>query len=1286
VILRLPSVLALLIGLGRAVAAPTVGFLTAGGPLGAEDQAARDLAAARGATVLTVRGAGTPDFGACRVLWLHRGDSAELSGPLFEAGAIAALKSWVSAGHGLLLSGAALALVRELGIEPAAIRTFGHGDDGAAAQMVPTQPDHPIFRGLDHDLIDLSDRGYPASADFYGGGGPAGGMLLGRTPSDAENPLVEYRLGAGRVIVMGWRLPHYGYRANPHRAELERLTANILDYLGDPKLWRPVVVAPFKLPPPGRGGYQPTIEAQLAALGRAIADLRSTYGPRYPQGEAFAARLAALQTAREGGADVTKGFEELRRAALLANPLLDFDRLLVIKRSLGRLGLPQNWESDSSLPPTGYDNEIDLLNLAPEPALTTVYRPAGGRFVGDLDLHWDGRRLLFSMPGANGRWQIHQMTLDGASPAEIPTITQPDVDNYDACWLPDGNLLFTSTATFTGVPCVTGASHVSNLYLRRPDGAVRRLTFEQDHDWCPTVMNDGRVMYLRWEYSDIPHFTSRILFHMNPDGADQGQFYGGNSYWPNAMFFARPVPGEATKFFAIVGGHHDVPRMGELVLFDAARGRHEAEGAVQRLPGWGKPVEPKILDGLVGGSWPKFLHPRPLNDKYVLVAAQLGPNDPWGIYLADVFDNLLPLKIEPGYALLQPIPLKATPQPPAVPETADPTRRDAAVYMADVYAGGGLAGVPRGTVKALRLFTYQFAYHNMGGQVNRVGLDGPWDVKRIVGTVPVQPDGSAYFSIPANTPIAVQPLDEQGQALQLMRSWMTAMPGETLSCVGCHEGRNVSVPRQATLAAGRPADAIRPWYGPTRGFSFRREVQPVLDAACVSCHDGQGARPDFTERPDVHLAARDAGYNNGAHFPPSYLALRAYVRAATIESDAHLLSPLEYHFGTTRLAKLLRRGHHGVRLEAEAWDRLITWFDLNTPAHGTWHEIVGEALVNHQRDRRLAMNALYGGPTDDPEAIGPKAVLAAAPPSPDETAPTAVATVPGWPFDAAEARRRQAALGEPSQSVDLGGGQSLDLVRLPGGTFVMGDAAGRADERPPTAVTVGPLAVGRCEITNAQFACFDPSHDSRIERGDFLQFSSVERGYPVNGPDQPVCRVSWAQAMAFCDWLSARTGRRFRLPTEAEWEWACRAGSDAAMWYGPRDTDFSTYANLADRHLRAMPTYGWGLPSGAIPPWRPAIETVDDGYRVSAPVGRFAANPWGLRDMAGNVWQWTLSTYRPYPYRADDGRNDRDPAARKVVRGGSWYDRPQDARSAARDHYPGWQRVYDVGFRVVAEG
>jgi len=617
----------------------------------------------------------------------------------------------------------------------------------------------------------------------------------------------------------------------------------------------------------------------------------------------------------------------------------------------------------------------------------------------------------------------------------------------------------------------------------------------------------------------------------------------------------------------------------------------------------------------------------------------------------------------------------------------DPSRKDAVMYLANVYAGPGLAGVPVGTVKKLRLHTYQYGYHGMGGQVNRVGLDGPWDVKRVMGTVPVEPDGSALFRVPANTPISIQPLDEDGRAIALMRSWTTAMPGEIQSCLGCHMSQNSTAPPGRTTAVGRQPSKIKPWYGPVRGMSFKREVQPVLDKYCVGCHNGKKrddgkVLPDFTPRPAVHPKARSGNYNKGTKFTPSYMALRAYTRPPTIESDMHLLPPYEFHASTARVVQMLDKGHHNVKLDAEGWDRLVTWIDLHAPAHGTWRDIVGDRKVDHQRDRRRAMMKLYAYIDEDPEAIPAKRppIKAIMPPPEAKITPTKVVCA-GWPFDAATAAKRQAAAGKIKREIDLGGGVKLTLVRVPPGRFVMGSDNGFADERPRKAVEVKAFWMGQFEVTNAQFAAFDLKHDSRLEHGDFLQFSVRERGYPLNTPAQPVVRVSWDRAEAFCQWLSKKTGAKVALPTEAQWEYACRAGTDTPMSYGPLDADFSKQANLADKTYRSMPTFGWGLPSGAVPPWRPAIETVNDGVRVSAPVGKFQPNAWGLHDMHGNAAEWTQGVYVP----GRPAGPAKDTATRRVVRGGSWQNRPKWARSACRMGYYRWQRVVDVGFRVVVE-
>jgi formylglycine-generating enzyme required for sulfatase activity len=328
----------------------------------------------------------------------------------------------------------------------------------------------------------------------------------------------------------------------------------------------------------------------------------------------------------------------------------------------------------------------------------------------------------------------------------------------------------------------------------------------------------------------------------------------------------------------------------------------------------------------------------------------------------------------------------------------------------------------------------------------------------------------------------------------------------------------------------------------------------------------------------------------------------------------------------------------------------------------------------------------YANRDEDPEAILPAPAGKIAPVVPPPAArPAAQVSCAGWPFDQHEAQQRQRAAGAHLRTIDLGNGIKLELVLVPAGQFVMGDTAGGPDEQPAVVRIEKPFWMGRCEISNEQFRLFDPRHDSKYEEGDFLQFSEEERGYPVNGPKQPAVRVSWKQALQFCRWLSKKTGLAFTLPTEAQWEYACRAGTDTPLSYGGLGDDFGKWGNLADASLRKVDLFGWGLPVGAIPPWRPAEVRVNDGARVSAPVGSYRPNAWGLRDMHGNVAEWTRSLDRPYPYAEGDGRNDPEAAGRRVVRGGSWDDRPPRARSASRLSYWPYQKVYDVGFRVVCE-
>ena len=1060
---------------------------------------------------------------------------------------------------------------------------------------------------------------------------------------------------------------------------------------------------------------------QVGTLRAAIEDLIETFGDRYADGPDYLKRLDKLARRLDSGDASARGqFRKLRREALLANPLLDFDKLLVLKRKSvrhvpsakdkriwyskspgGDLGFPSNHECNSSLARAGYDNELAVLSVKhPAGPLRLLYRPEADVYVGEMDLHWDAERLLFTQSNETN-WKVWEIRSDGSGLRQVSRMPD-DVDSFDACYLPDGRIVFGSTASYQAVPCWHGQKLVTNLYLMNANGSgVRQLCFDQDHNFHPCVLPDGQVLFHRWDYTGISHIFLRQLMVMNPDGSGQRAVYGSNSWFPNSLYFPQPLPGRNHELVCILSGYHGVHKMGQLVLVDTSKGWFEQEGLVRRISGRGDPIQPMVKDQLVDRDWPKFLHPYPLSDKYFVVACWPQAKANWGIYLADAFDNLLLIREEPGYALLEPVPVRKRPRPPLIADRVNLDRRDGVVYLHDVYAGDGLAGVPRGTIKELRVIAYDFGYPGLAGP-DKIGYGGPWEAMRILGTVPLEEDGSVMFRVPANTPVAVQPLDREGKAVQLMRSWFTLMPGETLSCVGCHETPADVAPSQLALAMQRGTREIEPWRGPARGFDFAREVQPVLNRHCASCHDGSEGRPDLRPEDQVpdyqgqklsrlgvqRLHPKMMQDTGGfVEYTPAYDVLVRYIRRVSIEDDVSLLVPGEYHADTSPLVQMLRRGHQGVSLDAEAWDRLITWIDLNAPCHGTWGDVY--PIPDNAHERRMALRRAYGGPVEDPETIPALAAAEVEPVEPQPLPKPLEVHTAGWPLDSGKARHAQQGTEPWEWDFDLGAGVTMRFVRIPAGRFVMGGPDGGPDARPAAVVTIArPFWMARCEVTNDQFRLFDPEFDCRYYTKRHAR--SDDRGLPLNAPEQPALRVSWEQAMAFCRWLSARTGRAFTLPTEAQWEYACRAGSATPLHYGDIDTDFAAWANLADLSF-SDPEKGdyvgitGGLEHAVLEGSALGERRFDDGFVVTAPVGRFRPNAWGLYDMHGNAAEWTRSAYRAYPYAEDDGRNQLTTEGRKVVRGGSFFDSPKRCRSAFRLAYPTWQRVFNVGFRVVCE-
>ncbi len=587
--------------------------------------------------------------------------------------------------------------------------------------------------------------------------------------------------------------------------------------------------------------------------------------------------------------------------------------------------------------------------------------------IRDPDVSFDGKRILFAWKKSLNNDDYHLYEMDVAT-RQIRQLTHGlGHADYEGCYLPDGDIIFNSTRCVQTVDCWW--TEVSNLYRCDKDGRhIRRLTFDQVHDNFPTITWDGRILYTRWEYNDRGQIYPQPLFQMNPDGTSQTGFYGVNSWFPTTILHARAIPG-STKVVAIATGHHS-RQPGKLILIDPAKGREEADGVTLIAPV--RETKAVKVDAY-GQDGELFAYPYPLTETEYLVSYN---PDGWknknnfGIYLVHMDGTKQLLVSDPALPCNRPIPLLPRTPPPPRPSHVDYRKTEGTCYIQDVYVGPGLKGIPRGTVKTLRVIALDYRVAGIGSNGNggpgggalistpvAIG-NGTWDPKIILGDTTVRDDGSAFFRVPARTPIYFQLLDAKNQMVASMRSWTTLQPGENAACVGCHETKN-STPIAANAYTSAP-ETLRPFYGPTRGFSFPREIQPILDRHCVRCHNAGHKVPLTSDELFDERAKR--------HWSVAYLSLthadlkrkkdftgnpnHPVVNWISAQSAPPMLPPYSAGSARSKLITMIESAHNQVKLTVEEMDKLKAWIDLGVPYCADYREANAWTDEEHEKYNR----------------------------------------------------------------------------------------------------------------------------------------------------------------------------------------------------------------------------------------------------------------------------------------------------------------------------------------------
>ncbi|MDP6633343.1 MAG: hypothetical protein QGG42_00410 [Phycisphaerae bacterium] len=725
-----------------------------------------------------------------------------------------------------------------------------------------------------------------------------------------------------------------------------------------------------RVPPRYRSVFLTPGAVNTAAFRLALADTVASFGAGYPRGREYLKQLSELEAKEsaarnatpQAGPEVANALKALRREALLDHPELKFDKLLFLKRKVDGYGHTYSDQHRGDMA----GGLCILSPVRPDGKVTKLIPELDGGLFDRFDLSYDAKRVVFSYrknPKAGLRiyevgvnpdtgvmvsGSLRQLT-SGGGDEDAEAIERNknrimcvgrEFDDMDPVYLPSGKIMFTSTRAMQVVFCAPGAS-VTNLFVMDADGKnLRRVSDSPVNETAPSVMDDGRVIYTRWEYVDKGLGNGQSLWAVRPDGTGVDHVYKNNTMWPAAMSNARSIPG-CRKIVTVSGGHH-FAAVGPVVIVDLRHSRRTTEAMNCITP----ELEYPTSMGYPHSKFGTFMDPYPFSEKFFLVSHRFGyfqyrrnrgdknRTEPrYELYALDSWGNRAKLYGDPDIGCFEPLPLRPRRKPTEVSalETAGAKTGRAAMFIQDIYVG--MKGIQRGRVKYVRVMGALPWPWNERGISWRLGHNADPHRKRIYGVAKVHEDGSAYFTVPAGENIFFQALDEDFMALQQMPSFINMMPGETRSCVGCHELRKKApdLRTRPTAVKHKPQTLVpQPGDKGVRVVHYASDVQPVLNKHCVGCHSGAKpkGRLDLTGEPTRQWCR---SYENLIN-----KRLVSFADCRYGSSNFNAVPPLSRGSHLSKMIAHMRKGPCQTKITRAEFIRVATWIDANVPYYGTY--------------------------------------------------------------------------------------------------------------------------------------------------------------------------------------------------------------------------------------------------------------------------------------------------------------------------------------------------------------